>query len=52
VIDVYRANDVEIRLVVASDGARLWVHVDGQLIVRVYRIRNVILEDLRINLED
>ena len=27
------------------DGARLWIHCDGKMIVRIYRIGNLFIED-------
>lgn len=45
--DIPRANDVEITISDAADGVRLWIHADGQMITRVYRIGHLVIDDRR-----
>ena len=45
--ELTHAGTVEITISDAADGARLWVHADGKLIARIYRIGRVVLDDRR-----
>ena len=35
-----------------TDGARLWLHADGVLIARIYRIGRLVIDDRRTKSED
>ncbi len=41
------ASTVEIMIADSPDGARLWVHADGELMVRIYRIGRIVIDDRR-----
>ena len=45
--ELTHAGTVEVTISETADGARLWVHADGKLMVRIYRIGRVVIDDRR-----
>jgi hypothetical protein len=45
--DRFGADIVEITISEADGLTRIWVHVDGKLVDRVYRIKRLVLDDRR-----
>ncbi len=45
--ELTEAGTVEVTISDDADGARLWVHADGKLMVRIYRIGRVVIDDRR-----
>lgn len=41
-IDMYQANEVEVVIASHEDGWRLWVNIDGQNRLRIYRIKHLV----------
>jgi hypothetical protein len=46
-IDVLKADSVEIAIGEGAGGARIWLHIDGALRVRIYRIGRLLVDDRR-----
>jgi hypothetical protein len=38
-------GDLEITIDRASDGLRIWVHADGQMVGRFYRVARLVIDD-------
>jgi hypothetical protein len=47
--ELTHADFVEVTISDNADGARLWVHADGKLIARIYRIGRIVIDDRRTN---
>jgi hypothetical protein len=45
--DLTQAGTVEVTIDDTADGAQLWVHADGELIARIYRIGRIVIDDRR-----
>ena len=45
--ELTHADTVEVTISDNADGARLWVHADGKLIARIYRIGRIVIDDRR-----
>ena len=50
--DLTHADVVEVTISDAADGARLWLHADGVLIARIYRIGRLVIDDRRTKSEE
>ena len=47
VVEQTHADTVEVTISKTAEGAQLWVHVDGELIVRIYGIKDIGIDDRR-----
>jgi hypothetical protein len=45
--DRFGADMVEITIASGPQGGTVWVHVDGKLVCRVYRVKRIVLDDRR-----
>jgi hypothetical protein len=46
-LDLFKAETIEITLTRSADGPRVWIHADGTLAMRAYRVGKVVLKDDR-----